>query len=163
MRAGRVGRNGVRQRVRRAGFTLIELMTVIIVLSLLAGIALLKYMDLRNTARAAEVAADFRSVMVGSYNYYSDFNDWPADAGPGVIPPALATYLPSSFTFAKPHYTLEYDNLGIGAAGYMIGVTVSSADADLMKKLIQNLGNKHPYFVAGGQLTYIIVGSDGKS
>ncbi len=32
----------------RKGFTLVELMTVIIVLSILAGIAVMKYIDLRN-------------------------------------------------------------------------------------------------------------------
>jgi hypothetical protein len=100
---------------------------------------------------------------VGSYNYYSDFNDWPADAGPGVVPPALASYLPSGFPFTKPYYTLEYDNLGLGSGAYMVGITVSSSDADLMTKLIRNLGNKSPHFAAGGTLTYIIVGSDGKS
>ena len=147
----------------RSGFTMVELLTVIIVIGLLAAIALLKYLDLRNTARAAEVAGDFRTVLVGSYNYYSDFNDWPADAGPGVVPPALASYLPSGFPFTKPYYTLEYDNLGLGSGAYMVGITVSSSDADLMTKLVRNLGNKSPHFAAGGTLTYIIVGSDGKS
>jgi len=154
-----------RGRIRsRAGFTLIELFIVIIVIGILASIALLKFLDLRNTARAAEVAGDFRSVLVGSYNHYAEYNDWPADAGQGVIPAALAPFLPSGFRFSKPYYTLEYDNLGLGGGGaYMVGVTVSSADADLMSKLIRNLGNKAPYFVAGNALTYIIVGSDGKS
>jgi prepilin-type N-terminal cleavage/methylation domain-containing protein len=36
------------------GFTFVELMTVIIILGLLAGIAILKYLDLRNAARAAK-------------------------------------------------------------------------------------------------------------
>lgn len=147
----------------RRGFTLVELMTVIIVLGLLAAIAVFKYMDLRNTARAAEVLGDFRSVMVGSYNYYSDFNDWPPDAGPGAPPPGLLPYLPGSTNFSKPEYTLEYDNLGLGSGAYMIGVTVTSSDANLMDRLIRNLGGKAPFFVAGGALTYIIVGSDGKS
>ena len=40
----------------RRGFTFVELMTVIIILGLLAGISILKYIDLRNAARAAEVA-----------------------------------------------------------------------------------------------------------
>jgi prepilin-type N-terminal cleavage/methylation domain-containing protein len=147
----------------RGGFTLIELLTVMIVLGLLASIALLKYLDLRNTARAAEVAGDFRSVMVGAYNYYAEFETWPPDAGAGTVPPALVSFLPSSVSFTKPYYTLDYDNVGLGGGAYMIGITVSSTDADLMAKLIRNLGNKTPYFAAGGTLTYIIVGADGKS
>ena len=153
----------MRVRSNRRGFTLIELMTVVIVLSVLAGISVMKYYDLRNTARAAEVTGDFRSVLIGSYNYYSDFQTWPPDGVPGVVPASLAPYLPSSTNFSKGYYTLDFDNFGLGGGAYMIGITVSSTDADLMKKLIKNLGSKSPFFSAGGTLTYIIVGADGKS
>ena len=138
-------------------------MIVTLVLGLLASIALLKYIDLRNTARAAQVAGDFRTVLVGSYNYYSDFNAWPSTSAPGVIPAGFTAYLPGAFTFSRPEYTLQYENLGVGGGAYMVGVTVSTTDADLMSKLIRNLGSGSPYFVGGGTLTYIIVGSDGKA
>lgn len=150
-------------RPRRSGFTLVELMTVIIIISLLAAIGLLKYMDLRNTARSAQVLGDFRSVMVAAYNYYADFNDWPPDAGAGTVPAPLAPYLPPSTQFTRSEYTLDYDNLGLGGSGYMIGVTVTSSNDALIERLIRNLGGKANFFVAGSSLTYIIVGSDGQS
>jgi type II secretory pathway pseudopilin PulG len=139
---------------------MIELLIVVLVISVLAGIALLRFIDLRNTARAAEVAGDFRVILVAAYNYQADNNAWPPDAGPGVIPPALGGLLPGGFRFTKPEYTLDYDNLGVGGA-YVVGVTVTSANAKLMAKLIQKLGAIHPYFVAGGALTYIISGPGG--
>ena len=135
---------------------MVELLTVIIVIGVLSGIALLKYIDLRNTARAAEVAGDFRAVMVAAYNYQSDNDAWPPDGAPGATPPALASYLPGGFTFTKPEYTLDYENLGVGGGAYVIGVTVTSPNANLMARLIRNLGTKFPYFAAGGTLTYII-------
>jgi prepilin-type N-terminal cleavage/methylation domain-containing protein len=140
----------------RRGFTLVELLVVMIVLGVLSGIALLKYIDLRNTARAAEVAGDFRSITVAAYNYQADHEDWPPDGGPGAPPPALVPYLPGGFTFTRPDYTLDFDNLGVGGGVYVIGVTVTSANADLMAKLIRNLGSRQPYFAAAGTLTYII-------
>ena len=143
-------------RRRRNGFTFIELLIVIIVLSILAGIALLKYMDLRNQARAAEVAGDFRSVMVAAYNFHGDGETWPPDGAPGIIPAGLVQYLPSSFTFSKPYYTLDYENVPLGGGTKMIGVTLSSSDADLMQKLVRILGSSAPYFVSGGALTYVI-------
>jgi len=148
-------------RRRRKGFTLIELITVVIVIGVLASIAMLKYGDLRNTARAAEVAGDFRVVMVGAYNYYSDNNAWPPDGAPGVRPAALDPYLPGGFTFSRPEYTLDFDNFGVGGGNYIVGVTVSSANANLMARLIRNMGTKFPFFSTGGTLTYIIVGVDG--
>ena len=52
---------------RRAGFTFVELMTVIIVLGLLAGIAILKYIDLTHRARAAQAAGDLEAVRIAAY------------------------------------------------------------------------------------------------
>ena len=143
-------------RRRKNGFTIVELFIVIIVMSVLAGIALLKYLDLRNQARAAEVSGDFRSVMVAAYNYHGDHEAWPADGAPGVIPASLVPYLPTSFTFSKPTYQLEFEHVSLGGGQAMIGVTVTSGDADLMKKLKRTLGTTLPYFAAGNALTYII-------
>jgi len=156
----RTQRKGQRAK-RRRGFTIIELLTVTIILGILSGIAILKYMDLRNAARAAEVASDFRTVMVAAYGYYSDNNDWPPDGSAGVIPPSLVQYLPGSFSFSKPEWTLDFDNLGLGGPDYVVGVTLSTANADLMNKLVRTLGTKQPYFKGGGTLTYIISAPDG--
>ncbi len=149
------------KRKRSLGFTIIELMTVVIILGLLAGIAILKYMDLRNAARAAEVASDFRTVMVAAYGYYADNSDWPPDGSAGVIPPSMVQYFPGSFSFSKPEWTLDYDNLGVGAPDYVVGVTLTTSNADLMAKLVRTLGTKQPYFQGSGTLTYIISAPDG--
>src|SRR5262245_16146579 len=152
---------GYSRRMGRRGFTMVELMTVIIIIGLLSGIALLKYLDLRNQARAAEVAGDFRTVMVAAYNYYSDHNDWPPDGVAGVVPPELVQYLPASFRFDKAEYTLDFDNMSMGGANSVVGVTLSTPDSDLMRKLKRNLGTKQPYFQAGSTLTYLISAPDG--
>ncbi|HET9516045.1 MAG TPA: prepilin-type N-terminal cleavage/methylation domain-containing protein [Gemmatimonadales bacterium] len=143
-------------RKRVAGFTIVELMTVMIIIGILAGIALLKYIDLRNTARAAEVAGAFRTVGLAAHNHYADSETWPADGTAGVTPPALVQYLPGGFNFTTPHYTLDYENLSIGGGFTMVGVTVASSNTELIKKLKQHLGTSAPYFALGGTLTYVI-------
>jgi prepilin-type N-terminal cleavage/methylation domain-containing protein len=151
----------------RDGFTLIELLMVMIVLGVLAGLATLKYMDLRHRARAAQVAADLEAVRLAAYGVWYEHNVWPADAGAGQVPLDLVPYLPENFTFAKPEYTLDWENFvppgGGPTAGMQLGVVLVSSNARLTKVLAQNLGNKAPFFVIGGSLTYVIIGPDGRS
>jgi prepilin-type N-terminal cleavage/methylation domain-containing protein len=146
---------------RHRGFTLVELLTVMVVLGVLVGISILKYVDVRNSARAAALSEDFRSVMVASYNFYADRNTWPADAAAGVVPPELVPYLPVGFAFSRPDLTFDYDHLPVGAGVYIVGVTLTTTDTDLMNKLQRTLGTTAPYFSAGGSLTYIIVDARG--
>jgi len=148
---------------RRSGFTLVEVLMVMIVLGLLATIALMKYIDLRNTARTASLTGDFRAVTVAVTNYYADNEIWPPEASPGQVPTGLAPLLPAglSTTFDRPEYTLDYENLTSSGIP-LIGVSVTSTDARLMAKFIQSFGNRAPFFQNGaGKLTYLIHGPGG--
>jgi hypothetical protein len=43
-----------------------------------------------------------------------------------------------------------------------LGVTVIATNAALQRSLVQTLGDKSPFFVVGGNVTFVIVGPDGK-
>lgn len=144
----------------RRGFTLIELLVVVIILSLLALLGILRFADLRNTARTTHVSGDIRTITVGAYNYYADNQEWPPEAGAGTTPAGLAPYLPG-FSFDKPEYTLDWDNFGVGGSDFMVGITITTSDASFMQKLERTLGKTYPYFKSGGSLTYIIVDMSG--
>ncbi len=148
----------------RRGFTLIELLVVFVVLGILSSIAVLKYIDLRMSAHAARVAADFNAIKIATYAYYTDDYKWPAEASAGVIPPELVPILSDGYTFVKDVYTLDYDYFPIAGSGpgsFIVGVTVTTTDPKLMTKLEQILGRNMPFLASGGSLTYIIVGADG--
>jgi prepilin-type N-terminal cleavage/methylation domain-containing protein len=150
---------------RRSGFTIIELLIVMIVLGLLAGIAVLKYIDLRHRALAASVVGDLHAVRIAAYGARYENDSWPAEAGPGNVPPGLAPYLPTSFSFVKPEYTLDWENFvppgGGPAMPYQVGVVVSAVQPKLQHSLEQILGTKGPFISQGGTLTFIIAGPDG--
>lgn len=144
-----------RRGLGRDGFTLVELLVVVVILALLAMLGLLKYTDLRYAAKAAAVSGDIRTITVAAFNYQADTQDWPPEAAAGVVPTGLDTYLPG-FAWSNPDYTLDWDNFGVGGGAYIAGVTVTTTNPALMAKLIRNLGSKYPYFASGSSLTYII-------
>jgi len=151
---------------RRRGFTFIEVLVVVIVLSVLASLAILKYIDLKHRALSASATADLQAVRLAAYSAWYEHGAWPGESGAGTVPPPLTPYLPVGFTFSKPEYTLDWDNFvpeSGGQTGSMqLGVVVSSTNPKLMKALQDNLGSKAPFFVLGNTLTFVIIGPDGR-
>lgn len=152
---------------RRAGFTFIEMLIVMIVLGLLASLAVLKYIDLKNRALTAQASADMDAVRLAAYSTWYETGSWPTEVGAGVLPAEMAPYLAKGFTFSRPEYTLDYENLappgGGPSASMQIGVILSSTNPRMQLALEQTLGNKGPYFITGSNLTFVIVGPDGRS
>jgi prepilin-type N-terminal cleavage/methylation domain-containing protein len=150
----------------RRGWTMIELLIVMIVLGLLAGIAVMKYIDLKHRALSAQATADLESVRLAAYSVYYETGVWPAETGAGTVPPLLMPYLPRSFSFDRPDYMLDWENLvppdGGPSAGMQLGVVLTSTNTRLSHVLAQTLGGKSPFFVIGNTVTFVIVGPDGK-
>lgn len=146
----------------RKGFTLVEMMVVMVVIGLLASIVTLKYIDLSRTAYAAKVVGEFTTIRLAAYNYEADHNNqWPSEVGAGITPPEMIPYLPQGFSFVAPTYTLDWDNRSPSLTPYQLAITLTSGDAKLMNALQQALGNNAPYFFSGDQLTYILIDESG--
>lgn len=147
----------------RRGFTLIELMVVTFLLGILASIAILKYMDLRNHAVSAQMSQELRAITVAVINYHAGTEAWPAEVGPGVVPPELNGLLPGQLasSFDRTQYVLDYENFGPSASQIMIGVAVTSSQPKLFAKFVQYMGTQSPFFLSGSQLTYLISGPGG--
>ncbi len=79
--------------MNRRGFTLIELMTTLSIIGLLASIALPKYQNLRQRAIAAEIVANFRSLRLGAFQYNESSGTWPRTAPLGRVPTGVGPYL----------------------------------------------------------------------
>ncbi|MGQ0702465.1 MAG: type II secretion system protein [Gemmatimonadales bacterium] len=150
-------------RLDRRGFTLIELMIVILVLGILAGLALLKSNDLRNAGIATQVSQEMRAVQIAAFNYYAGKETWPEETGAGAVPAGLGPLLPGQLagSFDRGPYILDYDNFGEDGSR-IIAVSATTDDEKLMAKLVSYLGSKAPaFFVNGNKVTYIISGPGG--
>ena len=65
--------------LRRKGFTLIELMVVVVIIGLLAAIAVPKLAGSKDKAKLASVKTDLRNLMTAQEAYYSDNATYAAD------------------------------------------------------------------------------------
>jgi prepilin-type N-terminal cleavage/methylation domain-containing protein len=65
-------------RERRRGFTLVELMVVIVIIGILAGSLLLVFSRSQARARSAVIIGDLRVLKSAATLYYMDNGSWPA-------------------------------------------------------------------------------------
>jgi prepilin-type N-terminal cleavage/methylation domain-containing protein len=149
----------VRRRTRR-GFSLIELMTVMALIGLLAAIGIPRYRDMKRRAFSANIVSDFNTVRVASYNYWADNNAYPPDGSTGAPPPALVPYLPQNFEFSNGNYTLDYDvwPSPLNPTQLIVGVTVTSGDQELINMVARNIRAGGMGINVGNGYTYIFAG-----
>lgn len=79
--------------VSRAGFSLLELLTVMVVIAILAGIALPALRIAIYRADAARVVSDMAAVRQSLFDYREDADALPGTSRWGETPSELATYL----------------------------------------------------------------------
>lgn len=146
----------------RRGFTFVEMLVVMVVMGILASIAVLKYIDLRNHAVAAGITREVDAIRLGAYSHWADHETFPAEAGSGLVPAAMVSYLPQNFSFSRGQYAYDWDNFGPGGSGYQVGLTVTLSDPRLQTLVLRSFEGRFPFFHHGNSVTYIIVGPNGK-
>lgn len=145
-------RTGLRQ-----GFTLIEMLIVVLIIGILASIALPHYQQVLLKARAAEAIGNMDAIRVAAYNYFLDNHAWPPDVNRGETPPELAPLLPDDFTFERDGYLLDWDNWteGGGELG-TVGISMVTSDTDLGNAFLQLLGAGVSRLTIGDHYTVIL-------
>lgn len=96
----------MRRRGAAGGFTLVELLLVMVIIAILAGIALPLLRGAVARADAARVRADVRQIEVAALQYREDAGRFPARSGWGQYPRDLEPYLSEGTEFA--HKDVEY-------------------------------------------------------
>ena len=104
----------------RRGFSLVEVMVVVTIISLLAMIAVPTFGRIKRKAKIAVVVGDFR-VFAGAFDTYSqEMGKWPADSAAGVFPTGMDDRINKAqwrrITPLGGQYNWEYRQLGFGAS-----------------------------------------------
>ncbi len=136
----------------RRGFSLAELVVVVLIVSILAAIAQPRLSGVLVKARAADAYSDMQVVRVAAFAFQANQNDWPAEASGGVIPAGMAEYLPGGFDLTKSDYVLDFDNWG--GTPFTIGVTLITSDATLGLTLLDML--PPPKWNSGDRYSWVI-------
>jgi type II secretory pathway pseudopilin PulG len=155
-------------RRRRSGYSIVELLVVLAFIGLLTRLAIPRYTDMKRRATAASIIGDVHAIRVALFTRYAETQDWPAEAGPGVIPAVLQSYLPDQFTFTHPDWTYDYEvwTLSSGTPtdpqqSTMIGVAVTVNDVKLANQIVITASKGYGPFQAGNKVTFFVTGFTG--
>ncbi len=78
--------------MKRKGFTLVELLIVIVIIGILAGAMMMLMGSSTDKAEATKIISDLRTMKGGVLQYYADNSGYPATAG-GTNVTALESYV----------------------------------------------------------------------
>ncbi|HKJ01297.1 MAG TPA: prepilin-type N-terminal cleavage/methylation domain-containing protein [Longimicrobiales bacterium] len=150
-------------RYRARGFTMVELLTVAVVMSTLARMAVPNFHDVLLRARAAEVAGDFETVRVAVMNYHADHLRWPKDGYTGQIPAGLDRYLPDGFRFDRPGYRIDWENWTLPSGlptdpdrNVLLGISIVTDDMELGQAVLDMLGGAMTAYTLDDTYTFVV-------
>jgi type IV pilus assembly protein PilA len=115
--------------VTSRGFTLVEIMVVVVIIGLLAALALPAFQRTQRATQNSRAINDFR-VFVQAFEVYNTQNGaWPANAGAGVVPTGMSKDFKEDTWKAQVNILGGRWNWDVNRAEFMAGVSISGATA----------------------------------
>lgn len=108
------------------GFSLVEIMIVVVIIGLLAAIAIPAFMSSRTRSQATALANNFRVFSDAFEVYATENGTWPPDAGPGGMPTGMAESLRKWNEPTPVGGQWDWDR---GVLGISAGVTLINSNA----------------------------------
>jgi general secretion pathway protein G len=148
-------------KVRKSGFTLVELLIVTVIIGILAGMMMLTMGSATDGAEASKLINDLRLLKSASLLYFFDWDRWPSEASTGSLTDSVQTSLEAYMD--KP-FSLNYKGgIRVGRSGdrVLYGLSPDTISIGALRKLQKN-GSVYnnvgaPYNASTGGPVYTII------
>lgn len=121
-------------RSGRTGFTLVEIMIVVVIIGLLAALAIPAFQRVRANAQSTRFISDLRTFAQAFETYALKNGNWPPNAGSGVVPAGMSGELKdAAWTTAKNSVggRWNWDRNNFGGAAVISTANVTASDAQM--------------------------------
>jgi prepilin-type N-terminal cleavage/methylation domain-containing protein len=146
-------------RTPRRGFSIVELLAVMVIISALATIGIPRYRYAKERALAAAIVADMQQIRAISYQVFATINAWPEDMPPGVVPPSFVQSMGPGASFSRVGYTLDWDVVNVPVAGQMVqyaALTVRPESESLVPIIRGQLGAPAAQLTTSDAVVFLI-------
>ncbi len=146
--------NGMRKRGSEdRGFTMIELLVVVVIIGVLVAIAVPVYLNYRKGAANKSAAADVRSAITAIEQYYTDngnaYPTGPLASANGRLELPAATGGTAQVITVSPGNTLAYNNFNTSAGAAAYRICAINADGGQMYRYTSDAGGSVQRFGTG--------------
>jgi prepilin-type N-terminal cleavage/methylation domain-containing protein len=151
-----------RGRFGRRGWTMIELLMVLLIMGILVNLAVPALRVIRRRAEAAHVIADVRAIHIGAQSHHAETGSFPDTENFGVVPAAMVPALPEGFEFRYGDVRYRWHRYALpdGLPAFpgqtvLLAVEVQAASAE-MASMIRSLYKGRLTFGSATNLFFVL-------